>query len=114
MTNFPNCTVGETPEPLTETPTATPLPGLVTGFRPSSHGAHLDPSSASAFRTSDWDRPNCRAICDGLTPALKAAEALPLHDTGSRCDPHRLGSRPGTPNTAAGHNPNTYSIDAAE
>jgi hypothetical protein len=28
---------------------------------------------ASAFRTSDWDKPNCRAICDGLTPTLKAA-----------------------------------------
>jgi hypothetical protein len=36
-------------------------------------GAHLDASPASAFRTSDWDKPNCRAICDGLTPALKAA-----------------------------------------
>jgi hypothetical protein len=21
---------------------------------------------ASACRTSDWDKPNCRAICDGL------------------------------------------------
>jgi hypothetical protein len=30
-------------------------------------------SLASPLRTSDWDRPNCRAICDGLTPALKAA-----------------------------------------
>jgi hypothetical protein len=27
----------------------------------------------SAFRTSDWDKPNCQAICDGLTPAMKAA-----------------------------------------
>jgi hypothetical protein len=34
---------------------------------------HLDASLASAFRTSDWDKPNRRAICDGLTPALKAA-----------------------------------------
>jgi hypothetical protein len=29
-------------------------------------GPRLDPSLASAFRTSDWDRPNCRAICDGF------------------------------------------------
>ena len=33
----------------------------------------LDPSFANAFRTSDWDRPNCRAILDGEMPALKAA-----------------------------------------
>ncbi len=39
------------------------------------HGprGRLDASLASAFRTSAWDNPNCRAICDGLTPALKAA-----------------------------------------
>jgi hypothetical protein len=36
-------------------------------------GIRLDPSLASALRTSDWDKPNCRAIWDGLTPALKAA-----------------------------------------
>ena len=28
---------------------------------------------ASAFLTSDWEIPNCLAIADGLTPALKAA-----------------------------------------
>ena len=28
---------------------------------------------ANTFRTSDWDTPNCRAICDGLMPALSAA-----------------------------------------
>jgi hypothetical protein len=33
----------------------------------------VDTSLASAFRTSDWDRPNCRAILDGEMPALKAA-----------------------------------------
>jgi hypothetical protein len=35
----------------------------------------LSPSilPSSAFQTSDCDKPNCRAICDGLTPALKAA-----------------------------------------
>jgi hypothetical protein len=35
--------------------------------------ALLDASPASAFRTSDWEIPNCLAICDGLTPALKVA-----------------------------------------
>jgi hypothetical protein len=30
-------------------------------------------SVASAFRTSDWDKPNCRPIRDGVIPALKAA-----------------------------------------
>jgi hypothetical protein len=28
---------------------------------------------ANTFLTSDWDMPNCRAICDGLIPALVAA-----------------------------------------
>jgi hypothetical protein len=28
---------------------------------------------ASAFRTSDWEMPNCRAMRDGVMPALKAA-----------------------------------------
>ena len=32
---------------------------------------HLSPTNA--FRTSDWEIPNCRAIPDGVTPALKAA-----------------------------------------
>jgi hypothetical protein len=30
-------------------------------------------SDANTFFTSDWDTPNCRAICDGLIPALSAA-----------------------------------------
>ncbi len=30
-------------------------------------------SEASAFRTSDCDSPNCRAIMDTLTPALNPA-----------------------------------------
>jgi hypothetical protein len=30
-------------------------------------------SAAKALRTSDWDRPNCLAIREGLIPALKAA-----------------------------------------
>jgi hypothetical protein len=30
-------------------------------------------SDAITFLTSDWDMPNCRAICDGLIPALVAA-----------------------------------------
>jgi len=33
---------------------------------------HLDESRASALRTSDWEIPKCRAIRDGVTPALKA------------------------------------------
>ena len=32
-----------------------------------------DASLARAFRTPEWDKPNCRTICAGLTPALKAA-----------------------------------------
>ena len=39
--------------------------------------SHLAPhfvrSDANAFLTSDWDMPNCRAIREGVTPALKAA-----------------------------------------
>jgi hypothetical protein len=38
--------------------------------------------SASALRTSDWEIPKCRAIRDGVTPALKAAR--------SRCSRSRL------------------------
>jgi hypothetical protein len=34
---------------------------------------HPDASVASAFRTSDWDKPNCRAIRESVMPALKAA-----------------------------------------
>jgi len=30
-------------------------------------------SAISAFRTFDWDMPNCRAIRDGVIPALYAA-----------------------------------------
>jgi hypothetical protein len=30
-------------------------------------------SDANTFFISDWDTPNCRAICDGLIPALSAA-----------------------------------------
>jgi hypothetical protein len=30
-------------------------------------------SDANTFLTSDWDMSNCRAICDGLIPALVAA-----------------------------------------
>jgi hypothetical protein len=32
-----------------------------------------DASFANTLRTSDWDMPNCRAISDGLMPALNAA-----------------------------------------
>ena len=34
---------------------------------------HFDGSLASAFFTSDWEIRNCRAIRDGVKPALKAA-----------------------------------------
>ncbi len=33
----------------------------------------LGSSDANAFRTFDWEIPNCRAIRDGVIPALKAA-----------------------------------------
>ena len=36
-------------------------------------GPRPDASALSAFRTSDWDKPNCRAISDALMPALNAA-----------------------------------------
>src|SRR5213083_2108676 len=71
-------------------------------------------SDASTFLTSDWDMPNCRAICDGLIPALVAARTalicprvnedftssarpLPLNGDCFRTDPsfavgHPLGS----------------------
>ena len=32
----------------------------------------LGASDANAFRTSDCDKPNCRAIREGVTPALNA------------------------------------------
>ena len=39
-----------------------------------SHLTHrIDSSDANAFRTFDWEIPNCRAMALGLTPALKAA-----------------------------------------
>jgi hypothetical protein len=34
---------------------------------------HFDGSLVSAFFTSDWEIRNCRAIRDGVKPALKAA-----------------------------------------
>jgi hypothetical protein len=33
-------------------------------------------SDANAFRTSDCEIPNCRAIRDGVTPALNAARLI--------------------------------------
>jgi hypothetical protein len=39
-----------------------------------SHMIHRFVSSGDkAFRTFDWDIPNCRAIREGVTPALNAA-----------------------------------------
>jgi hypothetical protein len=45
------------------------------GRSPEEPHAHfrLEASAASAFRTSDCEIPNCRAIRDGVIPALKAA-----------------------------------------
>jgi hypothetical protein len=40
-------------------------------FRVAAH--RLGSSDANAFRTFDWEIPNCRAIRDGVMPALKAA-----------------------------------------
>jgi hypothetical protein len=34
---------------------------------------HVASSVAKAFRTFDWEIPNCRAILAGVMPALKAA-----------------------------------------
>ena len=50
------------------------LPRRVLFYHQSSALAHrLSSREAKAFRTSAWDRPNCRAILDGVTPALNAA-----------------------------------------
>jgi hypothetical protein len=46
------------------------------GFRwPTSPKAitHFDGSVANAFRTSDWETPNCLAIREGVMPALNEA-----------------------------------------
>ena len=46
------------------------------------------PSLASAFLTSDCEIPNCRAIAEGLTPALKAARTafnLPVVNEPAAC-----------------------------
>jgi hypothetical protein len=37
------------------------------------HGFRSRPAEASTFLTAVWEIPNCRAIVDGLTPAMKAA-----------------------------------------
>jgi hypothetical protein len=51
------------------------LPGFNRGRSPDEPHAHFrrEASAASAFRTSDCEIPNCRAIRDGVIPALKAA-----------------------------------------
>jgi len=38
-----------------------------------SYVTHFDGSPANAFRIFAWEIPNCRAIRDGVMPALKAA-----------------------------------------
>jgi len=37
---------------------------------------HVASSVAKAFRTFDWEIPNCRAILAGVMPALKAARTM--------------------------------------
>jgi hypothetical protein len=56
---------------------------------------HFRPEAtpASAFRTSDCEIPNCRAIRDGVTPALKAARTafnFPLVNGSGTCSTRRL------------------------
>ena len=49
---------------------------LISGFSSSRHSLVtlcVAVSDANTFLTSDWDMPNCRAICDGLIAALSAA-----------------------------------------
>jgi hypothetical protein len=53
-------------------------------------GASFDTSPASAFRTSDWGRPNCRALCDGLTPAVKAALTFNLQGSNEQHPDSRI------------------------
>jgi hypothetical protein len=48
------------------------LPQMALALGPRDH-FRLELSPASAFRTSDCESPNCRAIPDGEIPALKAA-----------------------------------------
>jgi hypothetical protein len=47
---------------------------------------------ASAFRTSDWDKPNCRAICEGLTPTFKVARTA-VRLSRSQMNGHHLDPR---------------------
>jgi hypothetical protein len=42
-------------------------------------GSSFDLPPANAFRTSDCEIPNCRAIRDGEMPALSFVEASPFH-----------------------------------
>ena len=55
---------------------------------------------ADAFRTSDWHRPNCRAIREGVTPALKLPEwhlADGVNDGGApTCPGEMMAGRSGT------------------
>ena len=51
--------------------------------------ARVAVSDASTLRTSDWDNPICRAIKDGLMPALNAARTALICPTWQR-DRHLL------------------------
>jgi hypothetical protein len=71
---------------------------LAIGSRPH---FRLEASPASAFRTSEWEIPNCRAIRDGVIPALKAARTafnFPLVNGSGTSSTRRLrelSSKPG-------------------
>jgi hypothetical protein len=64
MTAFPIARRGETPE----SHDSYPLPGRCRWTHDSAF------SLMQCSPTLDWDKPNCRAICDGLTPAFRGAQ----------------------------------------
>jgi len=76
------------------------LPGFNCGRSPDEPHAHFrrEASAASAFRTSDCEIPNCRAIHDGVIPALKAARTafnFPLvNESGTASNRRLRGLRP--------------------
>lgn len=66
---------------------------MVTHVRGHQYSHRFAVSDANAFRTSDCEIPNCRAILDGLTPALKAARtafSFPCVKRSGTASTHRL------------------------
>src|SRR5262249_31373729 len=68
------------------------LRGAFSGYRSRFRLLSRGILTRQAFRTSDWEIPNCRAICDGVTPALKAARTAFSFPTvnGTPASPRRL------------------------